>query len=116
MRLKHFKRFINICSMKMREKRRLFDRGQTERMKQKKKKDNDCDSLNANEPHRIIFECFIPSWWNCLGIIRSHVLVEEGGSLGLSFEVKTHTNPNLTYAHILMVGSRGKLSAIAPVP
>jgi len=29
-----------------------------------------------------VFECLVPSWWNCLGRIRRCGLVEEGVSLG----------------------------------
>lgn len=102
--------------MKMREKNEGRLMGANRGRKGKEKKASDCGSLNANEPHRLILKCFIPCWWNCLEMIRKRVLFERGGSLGLSFEVKTHTRTNLTNAHNLMVGARCKLSATVPVP
>jgi hypothetical protein len=34
-----------------------------------------------------MFECLVPSWWNCLGRIRRCGLFGGGVSLGVIFEV-----------------------------
>lgn len=41
-----------------------------------------------------MFEYLMPSWWNCLGRMRRHVLV-GGIPLGMGFEVlKVHAIPS----------------------
>ena len=45
--------------------------------------------LDENGPRGLmyLFECQVPSWWNCLGRIRGCGLVGGGVSLGVGFEV-----------------------------
>ena len=46
----------------------------------------ECRGLNENGLYRLMFECLVPSWWNCLGRIGRCGLRERGVSLGVGFE------------------------------
>lgn len=48
-----------------------------------------CHDLNERNPHMLMFQCSVPSWWNILERIRRCGFVRRGVSLGVGFRVST---------------------------
>lgn len=75
-----------------------------------------CGALNESSSYPTlapIFECLLPSLWNCLEKIRKNGLVGGGMSLGASFKVLKDQAVTSVFSVFCLL-SRGELSAAAP--
>lgn len=71
----------------------------------------------VSRPHRLVFECLVPSFWSCLGRMRrSGDLVGGDVSLGVAFGVsEAHAIPSVSF-FTSCLRIRCKLWAPAPGP
>lgn len=76
--------------------------------------------LSMRKPQQAyIFECFIPSWWKCLGRIRKYGLVGGGTLLGSGlwdFESPRQAQSSLPFVHRSDISSQPLLHHHACLP